>query len=191
MDVHLNGARSGLGFLIVPGGAEVVPGTLGIGPVEGREVEVSLRTSPGSGATIRFEYETVRVGEAGADVRVHAASPSLGRNDTTIEVVEGSTVLARYDLTAIQRPRIRFSGRFQCRLATDPDPHDHPWGIASSFGMYAVQGPDPDNPDEPPLDRIVRFEAPVALRPFCEPAGVRVSGIEGDVEGASRPLRGR
>jgi hypothetical protein len=44
-----------------------------------------------------------------------------------------------------------------------------------------VQGPDPGNPDEPPLDRIVRFHDAVALRPFCDPIGVAVTGIEARV----------
>ena len=87
--------------------------------------------------------------------------------------------------TAIQAPVVRFTGRFQCRLATDPDPFDHPWGEDSSFGVYAVQGPDPANPDEPPLDRIIRFQDGVALRPFCEPIGVAVTRLEADVGGAT------
>jgi len=70
---------------------------------------------------------------------------------------------------------VRFRGNFQCRLATDPDAFDDPWGHDSSFGMYAVQGPDPDHPNEPPLDRIIRFSGAVAPRPFCPPIGVRVS----------------
>src|SRR4029453_458188 len=49
-----------------------------------------------------------------------------------------------------------------------PPPSDHPRGENSSFGVYAVEGPDPGNPDEPPLDRIVRFHDAVALRPFCD-----------------------
>src|SRR5262249_54708565 len=68
-----------------------------------------------------------------------------------------------------------------CRLATDPDPFNSPWGMNSSFGMYAVQGPDPANPDEPPLDRIIRLQDPVALRPFCEPVGAAVTAIEAQV----------
>ncbi|MGH9277408.1 MAG: hypothetical protein ACRD12_04790, partial [Acidimicrobiales bacterium] len=45
-------------------------------------------------------------------------------------------------------------------------------------------GPDPAHPDEPPLDRIVRFQDPVALRPFCAPVGVSVVAVEADVGGS-------
>ena len=90
-------------------------------------------------------------------------------------------MLAAFELTAIAKPAVRFRGSFQCRLATDPDAFDDPWGQDSSFGMYAVQGPDPDHPDEPPLDRIIRFSGAVAPRPFCPPIGVRVTEIEAQV----------
>jgi hypothetical protein len=47
-----------------------------------------------------------------------------------------------------------------------------------------VQGPDPANPDEPPLDRIIRFQDAVAQRPFCDPLGVTVTHVEADVDGS-------
>jgi hypothetical protein len=103
--------------------------------------------------------------------------------------LEGDAVVARLELTVLAEPRVRFSGRFQCRLATNADAHDHEWGTsASSFRMYAVQGPlalDPNvATDEPPLDRIIRFHDGVAVRPLCDPIKVGVKGIEADVGGS-------
>src|SRR5204863_9269754 len=100
------------------------------------------------------------------------------RNDVTIEAVAAADVVAQFRLTAVRNPVLRFAGRFQCRLATDPDAYDDPWGHDSSFGMYSVQGPDPAAPDEPPLDRIVRLNDPVVVRPFCEGVGTTVTAIE-------------
>jgi len=96
----------------------------------------------------------------------------------------GATTTA-LSLTAVAAPKVRFFGRFQCRLPTDPDPFDSPFGEQSSFGVYAVQGPDPLHPDEPPLDRIVRFSDAVALRPFCDAIGVSVVAVEAEVGGTT------
>jgi hypothetical protein len=128
-----------------------------------------------------FDTPMVHVTGAPATVSIHATTASSAINDTVIEAVAGGIVRAQFTLTAIQKPVLRYSGRFQCRLATDPDVFNDPWGHQSSFGMYAVQGPDPTNPDEPPLDRIIRFQDPVDLRPFSQPIGVSVKAIEAQV----------
>ena len=77
---------------------------------------------------------------------------------------------------------IQFEGRYQCRLATDPDGFDNLWGQDSSFGMYSL------SPVEPPLDRIIRFQGALALRPFCAPIGVFVRRIRGSLSGGSIEL---
>ena len=66
---------------------------------------------------------------------------------------------------------IHYGGRFQCRLATDPDPTEELWGIS---------GPTFAGAGEPPLDRLIRLNDPVALRPPFTQAefGVCVSGVE-------------
>jgi hypothetical protein len=144
-----------------------------------------LRSSATSVAPLTLSPTTLQVSGQAVEVQVTATSPSgsASQNDTTIEVLSGTDVVAHLDLTVIQTPAVRFTGRFQCRLPTDPDAWDDPWGTNSSFGLYAVQGPDPDDPDEPPLDRIIRFQNGVALRPFCGPIGVSVSHVEADVGG--------
>jgi len=186
LEVRLNGAASGATFVIVSSPAQPFPATLTLRTTDGSDGDVSCRTGQGSVATLSISPGTVHVSGAPVEVQVLATSPSSDRDDTTIEVVQGTEVLARFNLTAIQAPAVRFSGRFQCRLPTDQDAFNDPWGTeASSFGVYAVQGPDPANPDEPPLDRIVRFQDAVALRPFCAPIGVEVIAIEAEVGGAT------
>jgi hypothetical protein len=185
LELLLNGAPSGRAFLVVASATARFPATLTLRATEGGAGEVTLRPSASSGATITVTPTTIHVSGAPAQVRVEASAPSAARNDSAIEVVEGNAVVGRLELTALRDPRLRFAGRFQCRLATDPDPYDHPWGVQASFGSFAMQGPDPAHPDEPPLDRIVRFQDAVALRPFCGPIGVSVTGVEAQVGGAA------
>lgn len=185
LEVQLGGASSGEGFVIVSSPDQPLPATLSLRTTDGSEGEVSCRAGQASVAALSFSPSTVRVSGSPVEVEVVATTASGSRNDTTVEVVQGDDVLAGFDLTAISSPAVRLRGRFQCRLATDPDPFDHPRGENSSFGMYAVQGPDPANPDEPLLDRIIRFQGAVTARPFCDPIGVSVVGVEAEVGGST------
>jgi hypothetical protein len=185
VDVSLGGAPSGAGFVLVSDDVASPSASLLIRSVDGGEGEVSVRVGPASVAALSITPDAVHLSAEPVELEVRASTVSATQNDTTIEIVQGNDVLATYDLTAITAPAVRFTGRFQCRLATDPDPFDHPRGERSSFGVYAVQGPDPANPDEPPLDRIVRFHDAVALRPFCPPIGVVVTAIEAEVGSAT------
>jgi hypothetical protein len=81
---------------------------------------------------------TVAVSGSPTEVELVATTPRSAVNDTTVEIVQGPTILASVRLAAVVRPAVRFRGTFQCRLATDPDPFDHPWGVDSSFGVFAV-----------------------------------------------------
>jgi hypothetical protein len=179
----LGGAPSGSAFVIVSEGGAQVPAKLSLRTTDGSQGDVTIRSAAGSVAALEFTPSSVHVSGTATEIAVIATTPSNNPNDTTIEVVQGPTVLASVAVTAITRPALRFRGSFQCRLATDPDPFDDQWGHNSSFGMFAVQGPDPANPDEPPLDRIVRFHDAVALRPFCDPIGVAVTDVEAQVGG--------
>ena len=181
VELLLSGVGSGQGFLIAPSGAQVFAGSLSLRVTAGADVDVVLRTAAGSATSVFFDTPAVHVTTAPTTVRLHATTASAAVNDTILEAVAGSTVVAQLTLTVVQNPVVRYTGRFQCRLATDPDPFNDPWGVNSSFGMYAVQGPDPAHPDEPPLDRIVRFQDAVALRPFSAAVGVVVKAIEAQV----------
>jgi hypothetical protein len=185
LQAHLHGAASGEGFVIVSNPDEPLHATLTLRTTDGSDGEVLLRQSATSGATLLISPSTVRVSATPVEVRLQATTASARRNDTTVEILRGDETLATFEITAIAAAVVRFEGRFQCRLATDPDPWDHPWGVKSSLGSYAVQGPDPEHPDEPPLDRIIRFHDPVALRPLCAPVGVLVKGVEAEVGGAT------
>jgi hypothetical protein len=186
IEASLGGASSGSAFLIVSDTATAIPARLSLRTTDGSAGDVTVRAKPSSAATVQITPPSVHITGTAVEVEVTATTPSAVPNDTTIEVVAGTTVLASIDLTAVARPLLRFHGRFQCRLATDPDAFDDPWGHNSSFGAYAVQGPDPGHPDEPPLDRIVRFSDPVALRPFCAPIGVTVTGVEAQTGGTTQ-----
>ena len=182
VEAVLQGAQSG-GFLIVSSPTAPLAGRLALRTTDGSQGDVTLRVTATSGATLQLPTTPVHVSGTATEVDVVATTPSSRLGDTTIEVVQGPTVLAAVSVTAISEPRVRFRGTFQCRLATDPDDFDDQWGHNSSFGMYAVQGPDQANPDEPPLDRIVRFHNAVALRPFCDPIGVTVTQVEAELGG--------
>jgi hypothetical protein len=187
LEIHLNGAPSGAGFVIVSSPEQPLPATLSLRTTDGSEGDVECRPGAESGAKLSISPSTAHVSGMPVVVQTLASTPSAGQNDTTIEVVQGGNVLAQFALTALERPLVRFRGRFQCRLATDLDDWFHPWGVDSSFSMYAVQSADvlPPNapPDEPPLDRIIRFQDIVAQRPFCDPIGVAVTQIEAEVAG--------
>ena len=70
---------------------------------------------------------------------------------------------------------IHFQGYFQCRLATDPDPTNHARG--QNGWTFAYDG-------EPDLDRIIRFQNPVAPRLLAPAVGVRVVDVGGDAHHA-------
>jgi hypothetical protein len=189
LEVRLNGALSEKAFVIVSSPGQSLPAILTLRTRDGTEGDIGFRASQGSVATLSISPSTVHVSGALVEAEVLATTPSSSSNDTTIEIIQETGLLARFSMTAIPAPVVRFKGRFQCRLATNPDRFDDPWGKASSFGLYAVQGPDPANPVEPPLDRIIRFEDAVALRPFCEPIGVKITGIEAEIGGSTVPFK--
>jgi len=64
---------------------------------------------------------------------------------------------------------LRFEGWWQCRFATDPDPTDDPRGVSGP--TFTVAG-------EPPFDRVLRFQNPIAPRfPHEEDLGIYVSEV--------------
>jgi hypothetical protein len=66
--------------------------------------------------------------------------------------------------------KLRFEGWWQCRFATDPDPTDDPYG--ASGPTFTVAG-------EPPFDRVIRLQDPVAPRfPHEQDVGVEVREVE-------------
>ncbi|MBL4803128.1 MAG: hypothetical protein JKY45_14685 [Emcibacter sp.] len=189
-EIRIQGANSGQSFLIASPKATEFPAALLISSLDGNEHRVVLK-SDAAGANLELPAEIVTIGSAPVQLDIVARSASSAPNDTRIIVeAENGKILGVHNTTAISSPTIQFQGRFQCRLATDPDPFDHSWGTDNSgFRAYSVQGPDAANPDEPPLDRIIRFHDPVAMREFCEPVGVFVHSIQGLVGGQQVSFR--
>lgn len=79
--------------------------------------------------------------------------------------------------------QLNFSGWFQCRLATDPDPTDEPRGVTG--WTYALAG-------EPDLDRVIRTQPEgTTIRPFGPTIGVKVESVNiGGIAANPHPLRG-
>lgn len=177
--ITLNNAQSG-GFIVAG-----TPGVLRIRADDGTTRPVQLQGAGPLAAGIGFSNPSPTVGPTDVTVELQVIGVSTAPADGIIELLDVGAVAASLSFTSVTAPEIQFEGRFQCRLATDSDGFDHPWGVASSFGMYAVQGPDPANPYEPPLDRIVRFQQSVALRPLCPPVGVFVKRIRGRLASGS------
>jgi len=183
VELALSGAASGDALLVVGPSGTPITSTLTLRTTDGSSGAVTVRPAAPNAASIVVTPSTVNLSGTEARVQVQASVASTNRNDVAIEIVQGEMVVGRLELTAIENPTLRFAGRFQVRLATDPDPFDHPFGINSSFGSFAVAGPDPAHPDEPPFDRIVRLQDAPYLRPFCDPIGVSVTEIEATVGG--------
>lgn len=77
---------------------------------------------------------------------------------------------------------LHFAGWFQCRVPTDPDPSDEPRGV-SGF-TFAMAG-------EPDLDRVIRFQRPVAPRSHGPGVGVFITSVVKDGQNlADHPLVG-
>lgn len=180
IDMKLNGADTKQGFVVAGIAAE-----LSIKTQDGSSGSVKLRASGSAEGNLTINPSTFDVSPDPVLVQIEDAEPSDSINDHTIEAVLEDNVISQFSFTVIQSPRIQFEGRFQCRLSTDPDGFAHPWGANSSFGMYAIEGPNPSDPLEPPLDRIIRFHNPVALRKHALPVGVFVSRIEGALSDGS------
>lgn len=74
--------------------------------------------------------------------------------------------------------KLTFAGWIECRLATDPDPSDEPWGVSG----YAVAFS-----GEPPLDRVVQTEASKAvMRKLAPDVGMKVNEVSVDGKSAKR-----
>ena len=82
--------------------------------------------------------------------------------------VDSSSKPGAIGFSSVHTIIIGFSGIFQCRLATDSDISTETRG---QFGWTFAYD------DEPDLDRIIRFNHPVAPRKYTEQVGVSVSYV--------------
>jgi hypothetical protein len=103
LEALLGGAPSGSAIIVVSEGATPTPAQLSLRTTDGSQGDVTIRVAPGSGATLQVSPTSAHVSGTAAHVDVVARTPSANPNDTTIEIVQGPTVLASVALTAISR----------------------------------------------------------------------------------------
>ena len=180
--VKINGAKATEGVLIVPVGKTTFPATIALDGA-----------TKATTATLRVHSGTAQVNLSAASITgkqtatLTAKTQSQRKNDITLTVEVGGSVVATIPFTAVSNPRLRFMGRYQARFATDNDFFNEPRGTDKGWN-FALEGePDfvPAKNNVPlkrnqPVGRVIRFHDPVALRSHVAPIGVFVTAIEGD-----------
>ena len=202
MAVHLSlgGNAAGDGFLVAPLGstydAEIALWT------DSGTASVTLQASPNPANLVfstvgPFSLTTVPTVYA----TVHSLLQSTSRGDTTIQVLEGTTVVASFTVTSIKHPEVNFNGRFEARFATDGAlPYSNPiytaatgpghgcpaggggrtFGLEGEPNFVPITGTVPTNLDMTGVGRNVRLNNPVALRSHAAPVVSTVVSISGD-----------
>jgi hypothetical protein len=190
--VSLQGSTAGEGFLIAPLGARVFDAVLSLHSDSG-PASVTLRASAEAGGLV-FSETSVAVTTVPTLVRVHATAKSLTRGDTTIEVVEGTTVVWSMAVTCIANPVLHFRGRFQARFATQPAFYNSnpmytdtsedvgpgwTWALEGEPGFVPPTGNVPERL-ETPVGREIRFNDPISLRTHAAPVVTTVDKVSGE-----------
>jgi hypothetical protein len=78
-----------------------IPAQLSLRTTDGTSGDVTIAAKPSSVATLQITPASVHVTGTAVEVEIVATTPSAAPNDTAIEVVQGTTVLASIDLTAV------------------------------------------------------------------------------------------
>ena len=211
--IRVNGNTAGDGFLIAPDNGRTFSVPLNLSTDNGTTVSATVDATP-NGAGVVLPGGSVSVGPAGVDIPINATTVSNARGDTIINVHVGAATTT-FALTAISNPVIWFRGRFEARFPTDGDYYNNQRGTdggtpghdPNSDGVgpnpgwtWALEGePDfvPSGVDshgapnsvpttlDKPVGRVVRFNNPVALRPFAAPVGTAVNEISGSTTGGT------
>ena len=175
--ISLAGNSSGDGFLIAP-----VTGNYDVElllSTDSGTASVTLQASPDPAGLV-FSQASLNLTTTPTAVNVHATLQSGSRGDTTIQVLEGATVVASFDVTSITHPVVNFRGRFEARFSTDNGPPNlNPiytagganvvppgwtWGLEGEPDFVPVTGIVPENLETPGMGRVIRLNNPVALR---------------------------
>ena len=192
--IQVNGSSAGDGFLIAPDGGRTFSVPLGLSTNDGTTVNATIDATPNQ-AGVALPAGPVSIGPAVSTIPIQAAALSASRGDTVINVRVGG-VTTTFKLTAIRNPEVWFRGRFEARFATDGDYYNNPRGTDGgtpgsdpSLGpgwTWALEGepnfvPADSVPTtiDKPVGRVVRFNNPVALRPFVAPVSTSVIEIRG------------
>jgi hypothetical protein len=188
--ISINGNTGPEGFLIAPLGAKEFPVAVGLKTDNGSTVNAVLSIVAASGVIVQLSQTNVTITPTQKSVKITAKTPSKKQGDITLLVKVNGTIRARFILTSIPNPRLRFSGRFQARFATDGDFFNEARGTSNGW-TWALEGePDfvpptnnvPINPGMA-VGRVVRFQNAVAPRPHAAPIGVKVTAVEGEIAG--------
>jgi hypothetical protein len=196
--MSLGGNAAGDGFLLAPGAttydAELVLST------DGGTLAATLQASPNA-AGLMFSATSVNLSTTPTVVTVHATLQSAARGDTTIQVLDGGTVLTSFAITSIKHPVVHFRGRFEARFATDGSfynrsplytatldsvvPPGWTWGLEGEPEFVPAVGNVPENL-ETAVGRVVRYNTPVALRSHVAPIVSMVDSISGETTAGSQ-----
>jgi len=188
--MSLGGNTAGDGFLVAPLGT-TYDADLALWTDAGT-ASVTLQASPNPAGLV-FSQTSVSLTTAHTVVQVHATLQSSSRGDTTIQVLQGTSVVASFNVTSVRHPVVNFKGRFEARFATDPALYnENPMYTATvdsglSGRTWGLEGePDfvpaisvPENL-ETPVGRVVRLNNPVALRSHAAPVVSTVASITGE-----------
>src|SRR3954464_9451659 len=170
--MSLGGSAAGDGFLIVPLGsnydAQLLLST------DTGNLAVTLQAAP-NGAGLVFSQTNLNLSPTPTTIGVHATTQSLSRADTTIQVLDGATVVASFTVTSIKHPKVNFSGRFEARFATQPAFYNQnamytavsevvgpgwAWGLEGEPNFVPPMGNVPENLEMTGVGRTIRFNNP-------------------------------
>ena len=186
--LKVNGNSGNEGFLIAPSGGKEFAMPVALKSTDHTTVNATLVVVAPAGVTVKLSNTNVSIGPSGTSVKITAKTPSKSAGDIKLQVKVGKSVKASCTLTSIKNVRIRLTGRFQARFATDGDFFNEKRGTTAGW-TWALEGepdfvPATNNiPTQPGMavGRVVRFQNAVAPRPHVAPIGVTVTAVEGDV----------
>lgn len=174
------------GFLVSPAGGQKFTAGVGLKTDDGTTVQATLNIVTPQGVTATVSPTSLSITPTQKTVKVSAQTVSQSQGDIKLQVKVNGLVKATLKLTSISDPRVRFTGRFQARFATDGDFFNNARGTSAGW-TWALEG-EPDFvpavnnvPVQPGMavGRVVRFQNAVAPRPLVAPIGVKVTSVEG------------
>ena len=188
ISIKVNGNSGSEGFLLAPSGGQDFSAPVALKTTDGTTVTATLVVVAPADVTVQLSKTDIKIGPTSITVKITAKSASKRAGDITLQVKVAGRVKASCTLTSIKNARLRFTGRFQARFATDNDFFNHPRGT-NKGSTWALEGePDfvpPTNnvPIKPGMavGRVVRFQDAVAPRTHVAPIGVKVIAVEGTV----------
>jgi len=186
--LKVNGNSKNEGFLLAPSGGKEFAMPVALKSTDLTTVNATLVVVAPAGVTVQLSNTNVSIGPSGTTVKITAKTASKSAGDIKLQVKVGKSIKASCTLTSIRNARVRFTGRFQARFATDGDFFNEPRGTTAGW-TWALEGepdfvPATNNiPTQPGMavGRVVRFQNAVAPRTHVAPIGVKVTAVEGDV----------